>query len=622
MAKRKALHPNAVSWVPRSPWAIAVLFVAACALYWGTLRNPPVFDDVQLSERFLRTYGSSLFNLDLRWLSYATFGWTFDVVGRDWTWYRLGNVLLHAASASVLFLFLARLFAVAIPVPAPQARATIEPAWMALFGALLFLVHPVAAYGVAYLIQRPIVMATLFGLLSLWLFLEGLIRNAHGWFIASAVAYFAAVFSKEHCVMLPAVAAALAVLVRGWPPRPLRALALPLALYAAIAALVVLRSKGLLGIQYEPFADSAVRQLAVPDGTAGQSGLYALSVINQGYLYFRYLLTWLLPFPGWMSIDLRFGFPAQLASWPHAAGFLAWFAWPVIAAALLVRGGRAALAGFAMLGPWLLALPEVATVRVQEPFVLYRSYLWMSLLPAAIPALVARLPLRWGYALLAAACLALLPPLFDRLATFSSEYSLWDDAIRKNTNLNAAYVDRGYRNRGVAEYHAGRYRDALRDFNRALELDPRNPRSWQLRGALNTRVGQNERALVDLGRALELDPGNAEALGPRCVVLMRLQRLDEALADCTQALESSPDEIDNSISIGMVRALRGETERAERHYRRALQIDPASAVARYQYGVLLKGLGRNAEAQEQFLAACGARMQVACRAIERPGAAK
>ena len=27
----------------------------------------------------------------------------------------------------------------------------------------------------------------------------------------------------------------------------------------------------------------------------------------------------------------------------------------------------------------LLALTEVATVRIQEPFVLYRSYLWMCL---------------------------------------------------------------------------------------------------------------------------------------------------------------------------------------------------------------------------------------------------
>jgi tetratricopeptide (TPR) repeat protein len=345
-------------------------------------------------------------------------------------------------------------------------------------------------------------------------------------------------------------------------------------------------------------------------------------VINQGLLFFRYLLAWLLPVPGWMSIDLRYAFPASLTSLPHAAGFLAWLGWPALAAALLLRRGRAGLAGFAMLAPWLLALPEFATVRVQEPFVLYRSYLWMSLLPAAIPALVAKLDPRWGYALLIAACLALLPPFFGRLETFSGEFKLWDDAVRKNTDPAAPYVDRGVRNRGVAHYHAGRFREALHDFNRALELDPHNLRTLQLRGALFVRTGQHERALADLGRALELDPRHAEALAPRCVVMMRLSRLDEALADCELALELKPDNIDNSISLGMVRALRGETERAERHYRRALQIDPASAVAHYQYGVLLRRLGRNAEALQQFAAACGARMQAACSAVDQIKAAK
>src|SRR5262249_43373915 len=162
----------------------------------------------------------------------------------------------------------------------------------------------------------------------------------------------------------------------GWPPRPLKALVLPFALYAAIGAVIVMRAKGLLGSQYEPFAEFASRGIAAPDEAGEVAGRYPLSVINQGFLFFRYLLTWFLPLPRLMPVDVRTAFPARLASWPQAAGFIVWLVWPAIAIALLVRGGRAGLAGFAMLGPWLLMLPEVAAVRVQEPFVLYRSYLW------------------------------------------------------------------------------------------------------------------------------------------------------------------------------------------------------------------------------------------------------
>jgi tetratricopeptide (TPR) repeat protein len=208
-----------------------------------------------------------------------------------------------------------------------------------------------------------------------------------------------------------------------------------------------------------------------------------------------------------------------------------------------------------------------------------------------------------------------LPPFFDRLHTFSSDFRLWDDAVRKNTNWSVPYVDRGFRNGGVAQYRAGRFRDALRDFNQAIDLDPRNPRSWQLRGALYLRVNQHEAALADLGRAVELDADDADALGPRCVVLMRLQRLDEAKADCERALELEPGAIDHSISLGMVAALRGEAGLAEHHYRHALEIDPESMAARYQYGALLRGLGRTAEARQQFYGACMAQMQAACVAL-------
>src|SRR5262249_31775792 len=157
-------------------------------------------------------------------------------------------------------------------------------------------------------------------------------------------------------------------------------------------------------------------------------------------------------------------------------------------------------------------------------------------------------------------------------------FRLWDDAVRKNTDWRVPYVDRGFRNRGVAQYRAGRYREAVGDFGQAIDLAPRNPRSWQLRGALYMRTGRYEMALADFGRALELAPDNPDALGPRCIVLMRLQRLDEAQADCIRAAELAPNDIDHAISLGMVSALRGDTGLAERYYQRALQIDPESAV--------------------------------------------
>jgi len=587
--------------------AVALLFAAALALYWSSLGYPLVFDDKRMIGALERMQEAG-FGFGRRGITFGSFGWIHGLFGPDWRWQRLCNVLLHGAVAALLFLFLRRLFDRVLG--AARANAT-----HAFLGATLFLVHPVAVYGVAYLTQRSTVLATLFSVASLWLFLEGLLarRRAWAWFGGAALGYLFAVSSKEHCVMLPAVAVALAVLVRGWPPRPLAQLVPPLVLYALIGLTTVFQARGLLGGVYESLGAAALKQSAAMG--AGPESPFAASLVNQGYLFFRYLLTWLFPWPGWMSVDVRPAFPSGVLAWPQTAGFIAWLAWPIAAGALVLRRGRAGLAGLALLSPWLLALTEFVTARIQEPFVLYRSYLWMCLLPAALPALLARLRPGAALALPALAALALLVPFAERLRTFSSELALWDDAVRKIADPRAPFTDRAYRNRGVAYFHAGRDAEALADFNRAIELHPGTPEGWISRGTLYMRAAQSERARADFDRALALDPQNGEVRARRCIVLMRLQRLEEALADCSRAAELAPGEASVHVVLGMARALRGETALAEKSYLRALELGSDDGSAHYQYGVLLRGTGRGDEARRHFAAACKARVEAACRAV-------
>lgn len=588
----------------------------ALGLYWGTLRNPLVFDDRLLREEFLRFYGASWFHFDLRWFAYATFGWTYDLVGKDWFWYRLGNVLLHATTAVMLFLFLARLFEATLATAegSVQERA-MAPRRIAFFGALIFLLHPTAVYGAAYLAQRSIVMATLFSLLCLRLFLEGLVRKSLSWYVAAIAAYFLAVFSKEHSVMLPAVAIALAVLVRGLSVRLLRELAIPLALFAGIGLLVTLKAKGYLGAPYEPFVQQLLPQLSESQHEIDARAAYTLSVINQGFLFFRYLLVWFVPYPGWMSIDLRPSFSTQLLSWPYILGFVAYLAYALVAVFQLRKGGRMGLLGFGLLYPWLLALTEMATVRVQEPFVLYRSYLWMSGLATVLPAVVWRLRAKWSLAILGVACAALILPLQDRLDSFSNRIKLWDDVIRKNTDAKAPFVERGYHNRGFAYLQARQYPEAMRDFNQAIELNARDADAYLGRGTLFTRTGSHDKALVDLERAIELDPRYADAYAKRCFVKMMLNKPHDALPDCEKAVALDTRHREAYTNLGVVYAALNRTEEAATSYRRALDIDPANGDANYNYGVLLTIQDRREEARYHLTIGCEARIDAACKLL-------
>jgi len=344
---------------------IALLLLAVTALYARTIHAPFVFDDRQffLNPENVAKYSHAYFNLDLRWLSYATFSWTAERFGLDIFWLRLGNVMLHAANAIALFFLLRRLFQVTLASNDPSNDMPPSLVWFAFFGALIFALHPVAVYGVAYLIQRSTLMATLFVLLMLRVYLEGLLRGGWYWMLAAVLFYFAALYSKEHSILAPGVALALTFLIR----KPSAALLKQIAPYAILLALLaatviyIAITRGLLGAAYEPNA--------ITQGVTDLPNIYLLSILTQSWLFFKYLALWLLPNPAWMSVDMREPFAMSLFGW-HTLGLIAFLAYFCTAVWLLLKQGKMGLLGFALLFPWILFLTELSTVRIQEPFVL------------------------------------------------------------------------------------------------------------------------------------------------------------------------------------------------------------------------------------------------------------
>ena len=489
----------------RTSLQVFLLLLAVFALYAHSLRAPFVFDDIEFFQNpaAIAKY-NHFFSFDLRWFAYATFSWTADWFGTDIFWFRLGNVLLHAANVIVLFFLLRRLFQATL-VAHHSDHLSPNPAIAAFFGALIFAVHPVAVYGVAYLIQRSTLMATLFVLLMLRTYLEGLLRGGWRWMLAAVLFYFAALYSKELSILAPGVALAMTLLIR----KPSVALLKQLAPYAIVLALIaasviyIAFAHGILGAAYEP--------IAIEQGLTALPNIYLLSVLTQSWLFFKYLGLWLLPNPAWMSVDMREPFAMSFLDW-HTFGLVAFVGYFCGAVWLLLQQGRKGLLGFALLFPWIMFLTEFSTVRIQEPFVLYRSYLWMPGLFAALPAVSGWLSPRKASFLLAAVCLSLIPLTLNRLHTFSTTLLLWEDAeklVRNKANVSGTeriYFNLGtelgqlkrydeaiaafdkaiathpfdfmYGNRATAYYSLGKYQEALRDYNRAIALNPNNPNSF------------------------------------------------------------------------------------------------------------------------------------------------
>lgn len=466
---------------------VVLLCLAVFVLYGQFLSNPVVFDDIPERD-------GSFSPFSLRSLPYATLEWGMALFDREVAFFRIESLGLHAAVAVALFFFLKALFERLDPV---RSASSLSCASLAFFAALLFALHPVGVYAAGYLVQRTIVMATLFSLLALLAWMRGMGRPDTGWLWVSVFFYYLAVLSKEHAIMLPAVLFALTVVSReDWLDLLKKRWRVLLALLV-IALWVVMAKKGLLGTVYEIYAPG---MLAETDASLN----HPLSVLTQSWLFFKYALLWLFPNPNWMSVDMREPFATSLWS-GYLFALIAFLAWGALAIRLLFKRGRLGLLGFAMLFPWLMFMTEFTAVRIQESFVLYRSYLWAVGACAVLPLLLERFDKRMAGIVAGAVALALVPISMDRLASFSHPLTLWEDAeklVKNKTELPGVF--RIYYNRGTELLHVDQYDAAISDLTLAAKLNPNWPFSYNNLGVAYLKKEDWEKAEIALSSAINV----------------------------------------------------------------------------------------------------------------------
>ncbi len=510
----------------RDRGVVLLLIVAAGLVYLPFLGNPFIFDDENFTTAsFIEHYGQHWFGYELRWLPNASLVWTYNHFDAVLTHaYRLTSLILHSAVAITLYYFLKELIWNAVPGSEDNKRV----AQGALFAALIFTIHPVMVYAAGYVIQRSILMATLFVLLMQWSYMRGIVSGQKRWLLLAVVAYFLAGFSKEHSVLAPVLLLAETFLLRASLHASRKALWFTWIGFCLIGLQIILLAKGVIGTLYEGDAASIFKQQEL---VASGQKLYVLSVITQAGLFFKYLLLWLVPNPAWMSIDMREHFISSYADWQSWLGVTGFVAYGVAGFWMLTRKGFWGLAGLAIISPWIMFIPELASVRVQEIFVLYRSYLWLPGLMILIPLIFIKLSDKKNSLVMIFVIMSLIfvPLSWNRLWVFSNNYLLWNDAAKLLKNENETLAVRIYYNRAVAEagigmwpeakndyertiagwdkenavlrhdlgvtyLNLGRYADAMTQFDKAITLEPKYPKAYFDRGFTLKRMGQDEKA--------------------------------------------------------------------------------------------------------------------------------
>ncbi len=459
---------------------------------------------------------------------------------------RAVSLLLHLASAVLLYLIARRLLGRGVPEP------------VAMLAGLLLAVHPAATENVNCLAARPALQATFFSLLAIWFFLGG----------ATASRLSAARLSAAM------LAYALAVGSHMW------ALALPLLLLgfdARHGMRVVWRHSTVHGVFFGALVVFAVARAAAgePGAAVYPAGLgeTAAAVSQYAALTFKRILLLggvsLPPAPvlenapwwgGAAVAVLALLALVALARQSPAAAPLLWLvvaavAIPVLAprdTAFEARQAYFPLAGAALLLPWMFRALRQPKARVAA-----------GVLAGAVVLVMAVLS-------------------FQQSALWRDPARLWQAAARQAPDSAEPWRNLGAFLRYAAnqaespEEKLALLAQAEEPLRNALERAPEDAGVMSDLGAVLHATGRQEEALPLLEEALRIDPFNQQAAIHAALLLEGRAQGDEGREALRRALD---------------------------YFRTAEALGPLPAEARAHYGMVLAAFARYGEAAEHLAAA-------------------
>ena len=157
-----------------------------------------------------------------------------------------------------------------------------------------------------------------------------------------------------------------------------------------------------------------------------------------------------------------------------------------------------------------------------------------------------------------------------------------DRVRRLEKELSKAYVYRA----NAYYWKKGDSDNAIADYTKAIELDPKSAEAYKDRGISYLSDGNIDEAIRDYTKAIELDPESAEAYKNRAIAYLGKSDFDNVITDYTKAIELDPDDTSIYRYRGLAHFGNSETDKAIDDFSRAIQLDSDSADAYYNRGVV------------------------------------
>ena len=135
--------------------------------------------------------------------------------------------------------------------------------------------------------------------------------------------------------------------------------------------------------------------------------------------------------------------------------------------------------------------------------------------------------------------------------------------------------------RGIELADRGWLDEAVKEFKKAIELDPNSAHAHDNLATVLAEKKQYREALDAYLTSLKLEPDSATAHYNLACFLSQ-HALDFAIAEYKTAIEAEPDYPDAHLNLGLTYADAGKEEDAARELKRAIELDPSDPFPRHE----------------------------------------
>lgn len=149
-------------------------------------------------------------------------------------------------------------------------------------------------------------------------------------------------------------------------------------------------------------------------------------------------------------------------------------------------------------------------------------------------------------------------------------------------------------------FEMGKYERAIKEYNKAIELNPFDAHAYNGRGESRSNLDKLEEAMADFNKALKFAPDYSTSYYERGNLRLKLGEYKDAIEDYDKAILLAPNNIDAYYNRGNAEMNLGKYKEAKEDYSKAIKINPDFGDAYYARGVIKSCLGRNAEAIKDY----------------------